>query len=352
MSSLTIPQAFGVPRDPATYMSTAELDVLFTTHNEKLPMFVDLLQYVVNQRDRESRIPLVIGRFNFTFEPPRPAYSGGPSDTDYAPWVPLDRSHVAEMLGDSPDDFEDGFLPGTQPEVYRGYWVDSDPESEAEELPLATEHDLVYPPYGLTVADEATGKRVEQPLSADWLRAMLDEQTARHATLKAALQEAMATVNRGVTAVAALQMELEAERARSDNLLKTIEQLGGWEIPRLIEHRTKAGVEKGNIYANGPPPKDVGEDEDLEAQDVRGDDVQSEESEEANDSEDAFSGEDHEVEDVNVDHQELGDSQDGFEADAQQGEPQDEPQDQLSDAEAEQYVKLPVQRSSISDIAP
>ncbi len=343
MSSLTISQAFGVPRDPETYMSTAELDTLFTTHNEKLPMFIELLQFVVDRRDPESRIPCVIGRDNFTFEPPRPPYSGGPSDPDYAPWVPLDRSHVAEILGDSPDDFEDGYLPGTKPGVYRGYWADIEPEPE-EELPLATEHDLVYPPYGLTVADEATGKRVEQPLSADWLRVMLDEQTARHAALKAALQEAMTAVNQGVTAVAGLQMELEAERAQSDNLLKTIEQLGGWEIPRLIEHRTKAGVEKGNIYANGRPPKDVDEDEDLEAQDVGGDDGQSEGGEEDADGEDSFDGEDHAAEDYDANHPENGDPQDEFQEDVQQGEHQGEHQYHLSDAEAEQYVNLPVQR--------
>lgn len=319
-------------------MLNAELDELFCTHNAKLPFFVGLVQYVANRQDLNSRIPIVLGIYNPTFEPPRPAFSGDPSDPDYAPWVPLNRSHVVETLGDSADDFEEA-----EPKPRYNYWRDgSVEESEAEEAPLATEHDLVYPPYGLTVVDEATGKGVEQPLSGDWLRVMLDEQAAQYSTLKAALQEAMSVVREGVTEVAALQMELEAERARSDNLLKTIEQLAGWEIPTLIEHRTQAGVEKGNIYANGPLPKDVEEeeDEDVQSQDIEGNDGQLADAAEDED-EDSASRE----EDPAADCPEEGDYQDnGYREDMYQeddregGYQEDEYEEDMYGEEAQQYV--------------
>ncbi|KJA17331.1 hypothetical protein HYPSUDRAFT_70777 [Hypholoma sublateritium FD-334 SS-4] len=309
-------RAFGIPRE--NFKFDAELDELFCTHNEKLPFFPGLVQYAVNPEDRRSRIPIVLGIDNPTFEPRRPAFSGDPSDPDYAPWVPLNRSYVVETLGDSADDFEE-----VEPAPYKpryNYWRDGsvDPEPEAEEAPLPTEHDLVYPPYGLTVVDEATGKHVEQPLSAEWLRIMLDEQATRHATLKASLQDAVALVRVGVTEVAALQMELEAERGRSDSLLKTIEQLAGWEIPRLIEHRAKAGIEKGNIYGNGRPPKEVGEDEDIP-----GSDGQSEESEEDEDEDSAALEEDQAAEYSEGGYQENGYPEDIYQEDDPEGNHQE-----------------------------
>lgn len=70
--------------------------------------------------------------------------------------------------------------------------------------------------------------------------------TARHAALRAALREAMATVDQGV------------------NLLKTIKRLSGWEIPKFIDYRARAGVEKINEEDEDENDSFNGEDQAVE----------------------------------------------------------------------------------------